>query len=32
MNKTISSYICIDENNVPLIEIEVGLIHDMFST
>jgi len=30
MNKTISSYI--DENNVPLIEIEAGLIHNMFLT
>jgi len=31
MNKTISSYIYIDENNAPLIEIEAGLIHDMLS-
>ena len=27
----ISSYIYIDENNAPLIEIEGGLIHELFS-
>jgi len=32
INKTISSYIYIKENNVPLIEIEAGLIRERFST
>jgi len=26
------SYMYIDENHAPLIEIEAGLIHEMFST
>ena len=30
--KVISSYIYIKENNVPLIEIEAGLIRERFST
>ena len=32
MNKMISSYTYIDENNAPFLEIEAGLIHDMFWT
>jgi len=31
INKTISSYIYIDENNAPLIEIEAGIMHEIFS-
>jgi len=31
MNKIIYSYIYIDENNLSLIEIEAGIIHDVFN-